>query len=592
MKNLKISMKLLVGFLVIIFIVFVVGAIGVVGMTMLSHDEATLYREGVKGTSAISGMYAVIVEERIEVRGAMIDIDQPEEVKGYIDRLHTREEEFVGLHNDLLAAMPKAKDNALLTGAMDLYDGRYAELKDELVANLNSNDKEAAMAVYREIGPAAEQAEEALYNMMLEVDSISEDMKNRDVRMKDNLLIVQICIAVVGVIVALFMVFYLTKLISVPMGILTEFMEKAGTTGDITLRQEDRDIIGKYAQVKDEIGQCIHACALFVGHVNKVSDTLKLIAGGDLTASCELLSDQDVIGLSLRDMTSNLDEMFLEINEASNQVTVGSGQIADGSQSLAQGSTEQAASVQELSASMNEVAGKAKSNSDMAEEAAKMSNVIRENAEKGNDKMKELMRAVNEISEAGQSIEKINKVIDDIAFQTNILALNAAVEAARAGQYGKGFAVVAEEVRSLAAKSAEAANDTSELIENSMEKSNYGLSMADDTAKSLQDIVEEIKNNTEAIQHIAQSSDEQNNVITRVNMGISQISQVAQGNSATAEQSAAVSEELSSQAAILHGLVSRFKLKGGKAIGSSVVMSVPSANRLEMVGGQGLEEKY
>ena len=175
--------------------------------------------------------------------------------------------------------------------------------------------------------------------------------------------------------------------------------------------------------------------------------------------------------------------------------------------------------------------------------------------------MNEMMVAVSDINKASQSIGKIIKVIDDIAFQTNILALNAAVEAARAGQQGKGFAVVAEEVRNLAAKSAEAANETETLIADSAEKSALGSRIAHETADSLFEIVSGIKESASIITEIARSSEEQSGNIMQINQGIDQVAQVIQLNSATAEESAASGEEMSGQASSLERLISRFKLR-------------------------------
>jgi methyl-accepting chemotaxis protein len=210
---------------------------------------------------------------------------------------------------------------------------------------------------------------------------------------------------------------------------------------------------------------------------------------------------------------------------------------------------------------VSEIAAQTKINADMAEKARQLSESIRVNAEKGNRQMDEMMSAVKDINIASQNISKVIKVIDDIAFQTNILALNAAVEAARAGQHGKGFAVVAEEVRNLAGKSAEAAKETGDMIQNSMEKAELGSKIASETAVSFTEISSGIQESSRLVDEIAKSSKEQAVGISQVNVGIDQVAQVVQQNSATAQESAAASEEMSGQSAMLQELISQFKLR-------------------------------
>ncbi len=200
--------------------------------------------------------------------------------------------------------------------------------------------------------------------------------------------------------------------------------------------------------------------------------------------------------------------------------------------------------------------------------------------------MDDMIKSVKDINEASQSIGKVIKTIDDIAFQTNILALNAAVEAARAGQHGKGFAVVAEEVRNLSAKSAQAAKDTESLIEDSMQKAQHGVQIAGETASSLSEIVSGINQSSALITEIARASEEQSMSISQINTGIDQVAKVVQQNSATAEESAAASEEMSSQSAVLQELISQFKLRDGstrRRIGES---RAPVSNRVAPDNGE------
>jgi len=313
--------------------------------------------------------------------------------------------------------------------------------------------------------------------------------------------------------------------------------------------------------------------------VTNIAKELEAVANGDLTVDVEVLSEDDVLGQSLQNTVINLNFMFGEISSAAAQVTAGAGQIAEGAQTLAQGSTEQAASVEQLSASISEIAANTKENASKAERAATLANTIMANAEKGSRQMDEMTSAVKDINAASQSISKVIKVIDDIAFQTNILALNAAVEAARAGQHGKGFAVVAEEVRNLAAKSAEAAKDTGGLIANSMEKAELGASIAIDTAASLGEIVTGINKSNQIINDIAKSSEEQSYGIAQINMGIDQVAQVVQQNSATSEESAAASEELSGQSVMLKDQISQFKLRDSTAKRKIQAPATPLVNQ-------------
>jgi len=441
-----------------------------------------------------------------------------------------------------------------MLGALEAYEGNITEFlscfsrRDDLTRAGSAHSANALLAVH-----ALVSAVEA------------SSMGHADKTIDTTSMLQTICIAIViaAIAISLVLAFYISGLISRPLNQLAAFMQKAGATGDITLSPEDGENIGRMAQIKDEIGHAINGCAAFVGHVTNIAGKLELIAGGDLSTDVKLLSDSDTMGKSVKQMIDNLGSMFVEINDASAQVSSGSKQVADGAQALAQGSTEQAASIQQLSSSIAEIAGKTRANATTADKTSKMSETIKHIAEKGSRQMNDMITAVEEINEASKGISKIIKTIDDIAFQTNILALNAAVEAARAGQHGKGFAVVAEEVRNLASKSAEAARDTGAMIQDSMAKAEQGAQIAGETASSLKEIVSGVNESSQLIGEIARASEEQSLGIQQINVGIDQVAQVVQQNSATAEESAAISEEMSGQSDMLRQLIAQFRLKEG-----------------------------
>lgn len=313
----------------------------------------------------------------------------------------------------------------------------------------------------------------------------------------------------------------------------------------------------------------------------KVSNA-RQIAEGDLTTHIHIKCDEDELGKALLDMVHNTHSVVSAISSAADQVSSGSNLVADSSFSLSHGATEQASSIQELTASLVEIASQTNTNAKSAEKANQFAQKAKYNAAAGNTHMQSMLSAMDEINASSSSIGRIIKVIDDIAFQTNILALNAAVEAARAGQHGKGFAVVAEEVRNLAAKSANAAKETTNLIEGSIRKVEAGTRIANDTAEALSQIASQVDVAADLINSIALASNEQAQAIEQVNEGIQQVSQVVSTNAATSEEAAAASEELSSQAAQLKEAVSVFKLKRGTKQKNNAKQTPPAVPALNL----------
>ncbi|MGL6107880.1 methyl-accepting chemotaxis protein [Romboutsia sp.] len=328
----------------------------------------------------------------------------------------------------------------------------------------------------------------------------------------------------------------------------------------------DFDITIDY-EAKDELGILAESMRQVTNKTNEVvNDTVRIldeIALGnfDVSPGTEYIGIFKNIEEAIVKITNDLSETMVQINVASEEVGGASEQVASGSQMLSHGATEQANAIEELSATIIEISSKVKNTADNAKKANSLTLSAGHKVEDSNEQMKQMVKAIGEISTTSQEISRIIKTIDDIAFQTNILALNAAVEAARAGSAGKGFAVVADEVRNLAAKSAEAAKSTSTLIENSIKAVDNGTKIVDDTAESLQKIIDTMHQAIVIVEDIARDSEEQSSAITQVTLGIGQISDVVQTNSATSEESAAASEELSGQAQMLKSLIDKFKLK-------------------------------
>ncbi|WP_122643332.1 methyl-accepting chemotaxis protein [Luxibacter massiliensis] len=295
--------------------------------------------------------------------------------------------------------------------------------------------------------------------------------------------------------------------------------------------------------------------------IGEISTILTQISSGNLNIHAEEDYRGDFVRIheALEKITHNLNDVIGGIDDAADQVAGGATQVADSAQILSQGAVEQSGQIEELVRGMDRVKDTVNENAARCEEAGEVTNNVAQKLEESNQHMHEMVDAMNKISHSSDEIGKIIKTIEDIAFQTNILALNAAVEAARAGEAGKGFAVVADEVRNLAAKSAEAAKNTTTLIETSISTVGEGTRVAGETAESLTEAVDAAKEVVEEIKRIVQLSNEQADEINQISSGISDISQVVQSNSASAEESAATSEELSSQAHTVKALLGRFQ---------------------------------
>jgi len=513
-KNLKISAKILSGFFIVLVLILIMGIFSITNINKINNSYMNVYNKHIKSFMLIGEVLNYFQRQRVNYRNVLLARNSTE-MNSYIQKtdeitnnFKTALEEYSKLIEEEDEDIRKEYQN--LSSLMREYESLTNQIID-----LAKKDKNAAIDLV--FKPSSLQLVTDVQNSIntlyaLEKQTIEKTNKQNSLLAKTTvttMIIIIICCMIISLILGV----VISSAISRPLSEMVSVAQKIAE-GDLTTDVK--------ADSKDEIG-------LLANAFSKMIDSLS--------------------------------QLIFSVKSSAEQVALGAKQLADASQSLAQGATDQASAIEELNASVEEVSAQTKQNSKNVEEATNFANQIKDEARVGMQQMEDMMKAMEEINMASANISKIIKTIDEIAFQTNILALNAAVEAARAGSYGKGFAVVAEEVRNLATRSANAAKETSSLIESTIKKIEVGDSIVKQTYTSLDRITKNIDKMAMIMNDIMYSSKEQSEAIAQITEGINQVANVVQSNSANSQETAAASEELYSQADVLKNLVERFKTR-------------------------------
>lgn len=561
MKNMKIKVKLLVGFLIIALLAGVIGVVGIFGLLSTAEDAQSINdrsSNAVRSARLVRNAY----QQRADIRGAamMQAWGRYDDAKGMFESLKALDSEFRATLAEIPAGLATDEGRAIYAKIEPLYDDfehKVSEFEQLVLANADSE------TIQSNFSTLTQPLLDTTASIVALTDYLDESttLQAADAQSQANFLtIVSLSVVIVSLIIAVVLGLYIANLIAKPTRELLTAAKQL-SVGDIDVSLQNNS--------KDELGELATAFKEMSDGINKQASVLAQVSEGDYTASIAIRSDKDIMNRSISTLLDNNNEVLLNIKNSADQVSGGASQIAIGAQSLATGSTEQAASIEELSAAISEVQTQANENNEIATQTLKDTEEAGKLMAVSMDYMTQMGESMRSISESSQSIGRVIKVIDDIAFQTNILALNAAVEAARAGQHGKGFAVVADEVRNLASKSAEAAKETAELIETSVQNVTKGEEIANKTNESLVAVGDIAASNAVGMKKLSDAASNQSKSITEITVGINQISEVVQANSATSEQSAASAEEMAAQSTMMNEVVSRFRLRDDNRMPSS-----------------------
>jgi methyl-accepting chemotaxis protein len=550
--NLRIAQKIVVGFLTISGLCLVTGLTGIVNLHQSDDRSHQMFAQstvslGFLSDDANAAQLAQIAEREMLLAKTPENAHQAgTEMQRHLAAILAQDAEY---QKTLSSDQDRRRWESVLTAVRALQAG--GRDLEQLAAG--GKKAEAETFLRENLGPQAAQLERDLDQARAQEMSDATAAQEEGSRLSSRASSLLWAVMLLSLAAAVGLGLWLAALIARPLQRATQSLTQMAETGEIGARLAitSRDEVGDLARAFDRLADALESRAR----------EAEAVAAGDLTIHVEAASERDRLGTAFRKMAGALQRMVQQIRDMTNQVAQGAQEVSDASQALSQGATEQASSLEEITSSLTEIGSQSKATAENAGRANQLVAETRKSAEQGNRDMGAMVDAIQQITSSSNQIAKVIKVIDDIAFQTNLLALNAAVEAARAGKHGKGFAVVAEEVRNLAGRSAKAARETADMIEASGKNVESGLAVAQASSESFGRIAADVIKTADLIGEIAAASSEQAQGIAQLSAGLSQIDQVTQRNTASAEQTAAASNELSSSAGRVRDLLSRFRLE-------------------------------